>query len=110
MRFLVDADLPRETVDALSRHGHEGLDVRDIGLGSADDVAIAQHALTERLGILTGDFGFADIRRYPPDRYHGTIVLVFPNRWTAAINRLAHRIIRAAARRDRSLARTAGHR
>ncbi len=41
MHFLIDADLPRSTKDLLQRYGHDVTDVRDIGLGSADDPDIA---------------------------------------------------------------------
>jgi predicted nuclease of predicted toxin-antitoxin system len=32
MRFLIDADLPRSVAEVIRRHGHEAIDVRDIGL------------------------------------------------------------------------------
>lgn len=37
MRFLVDADLPRSTVQLLTSYGLTAVDVRDIGLGNAKD-------------------------------------------------------------------------
>jgi predicted nuclease of predicted toxin-antitoxin system len=61
VRFLIDADLPRSTKALLEQHGHEGIDVRDIGLRSAKDPLIAQYALQHGLCLLTGDFGFADV-------------------------------------------------
>ncbi len=42
MRFLIDADLPRTAGDVVRRHGHEAIDVRDIGMRSAKDPKIAQ--------------------------------------------------------------------
>ncbi|RMH37482.1 MAG: hypothetical protein D6690_02590 [Nitrospirae bacterium] len=53
----------------MERFGHEALDVRDVGLRSAKDSAIAQYAQVHRTCLLTGDFGFADIRNYPPENY-----------------------------------------
>jgi hypothetical protein len=50
------------------------VDVRDIGLGSSPDERIAAHARKEKLCLLTGDFGFADIRNYPPEHYSGIVV------------------------------------
>jgi len=78
MRFLVDADLPRPTVDLLRRLGHHAVDVRDIGLGAAEDGRIAEHARTNGLCLVTGDFDFADIRSYPPHEYAGIVVLALP--------------------------------
>ena len=35
--------------------------------------------------LLTCDFGFADIRNYPPQSYHGIVVLKLPRDATASI-------------------------
>jgi len=78
MRFVVDADLPRAIVQVLHAHGHEAEDVRDIGLGSAPDVEIAEFIQLQQCGLLTGDFGFADIRKYPPQAYSGIVVVHLP--------------------------------
>ncbi len=89
MRFLIDADLPRSSNDVVRRHGHEVLDVRDIGLGSAKDPSIVHYAQTEGLCLITGDYDFADIRNYPPDQYAGIVVLHLPRTATATyINQL----------------------
>jgi hypothetical protein len=37
VRFIVDADLPRRAAELLRDAGHDAVDVRDIGLGSAHD-------------------------------------------------------------------------
>ena len=78
MRFLIDADLPRRAADVLRKHGHAATDVRDIGLGAASDAEIAAYASANKLTLLSGDFGFADIRNYPPAAYAGIIVLELP--------------------------------
>ena len=89
MRFLIDADLPRSSADVVRRHGHEAVDVRDIGLRSAKDPEIARYAQTERACLITGDYHFADIRNYPPNRYTGIVVLYLPRTATASyINKL----------------------
>ena len=78
MRFLIDADLPRSTKPLLEEYGHEAIDARDIGLRHADDSEIARCALDRAACLTTGDFGFADIRNYPPENYHGIVVLELP--------------------------------
>lgn len=75
MRFLIDACLPRDCSALLALHGHASGDVRDIGMGRADDAEIAAHARANQLCLLTEDWGFADIRIYPPARYHGIVVI-----------------------------------
>lgn len=79
MRFLIDADLPRSTVDLVRSFGHEAIDVRDIGLTSAPDERVVLYAKTHSLCLLTGDFDFADIRDYRPEDYAGIVVFVFPD-------------------------------
>lgn len=83
MRFLIDADLPRSTKVLLERFGHEAIDVRDIGLASAKDPVIARYAQDHQACLLTGDFGFADVRNYPPETYYGIVVLGLPRDATA---------------------------
>jgi len=78
MRFLVDADLPRRTVHVLQEKGHEAFDVREVLAPNATDEAIAAYAQRERLCLVSGDFGFADIRNYPPELYSGIVVLELP--------------------------------
>ena len=73
----------------IRRYGHQALDVRDLGMGSASDVEIAGYARTHGLCLVTRDYDFADLRNYPPDRYAGLIVLSPPRDATPAyINHL----------------------
>lgn len=83
MHFLIDADLPRSAKELIQRCGHEATDVRDIGLGSAGDPETASYALRQRMCLLTGDFGFADIRNYTPGAYAGIVALGLPRNATA---------------------------
>ena len=78
MLFLIDSDLPRSLAGLVSSHGHEVLDVRDLGLGSAPDERIAAEARQRGACLVTGDFGFSDIRNYPPADYPGIAVLEIP--------------------------------
>lgn len=84
MRFLVDEDLPRSTSDLLQQHGHEAVDVRDIGLRGAKDPHIAAYAQSEGLCLVTGDLDFSDIRSYRPKEYAGLVVLRLPRTATAS--------------------------
>lgn len=89
MRFLIDEDLPRSTADLVRHHGHEAVDVRDIGLRGAKDPQIARYVQDEQLCLITADYDFADVRNYPPDRYAGILILDTPRNATARyINQL----------------------
>jgi predicted nuclease of predicted toxin-antitoxin system len=79
MRFLIDANLPRAVIAVVQSLGHRVEFARDIGLASATDEQIANHALQNGAALITRDLDFADIRRYPPDRYSGIVVLRLPD-------------------------------
>src|SRR5258708_38671128 len=79
MRFLIDANMPRSTVELLKRHDHEAVDVRDIEMAGASDGDIAAYAQQNRLALVTRDFDFADIRNYPHAQYAGLLVLELPD-------------------------------
>ena len=79
MRFLIDANLPRAVIAVVQSLGHQMEFARDIGLASATDEQIARHALRYRAALITRDLDFADIRRYPPDRYSGIVVQRLPD-------------------------------
>ncbi len=78
MHFLVDASLPRSTAGLIRQRGHDAQDVRDLGPSLALDPAVAAHARANRLALITADFDFGDIRVYPPQDYHGIIVIDRP--------------------------------
>jgi len=63
----------------LIANGHDALDVRDIGMVKAPDAEIAARAMKDRLCLLTEDWGFADIRAYPPERYFGLVIFEVPD-------------------------------
>jgi len=76
--FLVDASLPRDTAAVIRSCGYAATDVRDIGLGMAPDREIARRAHADRLCLITRDYGFGDVREYPPPEYDGVVVISAP--------------------------------
>ncbi len=84
MRFLVDANMPLSVAPRIRAFGHEATDVREIGIGAADDSVIARHARENGLSIVTRDKDFGDIRNYPPADYAGIVVLDLPDDMVAA--------------------------
>ena len=84
MRFLIDEDLPRSTGALLKQYGHDAIDVRDIELKGSKDSEVAAYAQKAGLSLLTGDFDFSDIRKYPPKKYNGLVILKVPGTATAS--------------------------
>jgi len=62
MHFLLDANMPRSAAAAVQRVGYEVVDVRDVGLGGADDAQIAAYAKEHDLVLITRDSDFSDVR------------------------------------------------
>ncbi len=58
----------------VAQYGHVAIDVRNIGMARADDPDIAAYAQGNQFCVLTEDWGFSDIRHYPPESYHGIVV------------------------------------
>jgi predicted nuclease of predicted toxin-antitoxin system len=79
VRFLIDACLPREFAELLVSYSHVSIDLRDIGMRRAEDPDVAAHARGNSLCLLTEDWGFADIREYPPANYSGIVVIEVPD-------------------------------
>jgi len=84
MRFLADEDLSCSTDHLLRQYNHEAIDSRDGGLRGTKDTRIAQYAQDNHLCLLTGNSDFADIRKYPTEKYAGIIVLPLPGCATSA--------------------------
>jgi predicted nuclease of predicted toxin-antitoxin system len=60
-------------------HGHQATDVRDIGLGTADDQDIADHARQQQLALITADQDFGNVLAFPPADYFGLVVIRPPD-------------------------------
>jgi predicted nuclease of predicted toxin-antitoxin system len=96
LRFLIDACLPRDFAAMLGAYGHVHTDLRDIGMGRADDPDVAAFAQAHQCCLLSEDWGFSDIRHYPPADYHGIVIVEAPEssideKLAALRNLLEHR-------------------
>ena len=75
MRFKVDENLPVEIAARLREGGHHAATVKEQDMIGHIDSHLAEVCQQESRVLVTLDLDFADIRAYPPDRYHGLIVL-----------------------------------
>jgi predicted nuclease of predicted toxin-antitoxin system len=80
VQFIIDANLPRTLCELCRELGHEAVHARDVGLSDSPDDAIAAFAREHELAILTTDFDFSDIRKFPPRAHHGIVVFALPRR------------------------------
>lgn len=75
MRFKFDENLPEAVGTLLRQRGHEAHSVLDENLHGAPDLSIASACRSERRILITLDLDFASIKNYPPQNYHGIVVL-----------------------------------
>lgn len=79
--FLVDANMPRSSVEVLENEGFDAVDVRDIGMGRATDDEIIAFAQREGRIVLTRDTDFGSVLRHPD--HPGAVILRLPHTFTA---------------------------
>jgi predicted nuclease of predicted toxin-antitoxin system len=75
MRFKIDENLPIEAAPLLEAAGHEAATIHDQQMVGQPDPNVASVCRSETRASVTLDLDFSDIRTYPPDDYHGLIVL-----------------------------------
>ena len=75
MKFKFDENLPSDLGAMLRAEGHDAHSVLDEQLGGAADSSIARVCQEEQRVLITLDLDFADISAYPPQDYHGIIIL-----------------------------------
>ena len=93
MRFKTDENLPVEVAELLRQHQHDALSVHDQQLAGQVDAEIARVCQIENRALVTCDLDFADIRAYPPEDYHGIIVLRPAVQSVSSLLRLANRAL-----------------
>ena len=77
--FLIDEDLPRSLVRALSDAGMEAIHVIDAGLRGRSDSDVLAEANRSRRTLLTADLDFSNLLQYPLGTHAGIVIARFPN-------------------------------
>jgi predicted nuclease of predicted toxin-antitoxin system len=75
MKFKIDENLPVEIVNLLEDNGHNAVTVLEQNVGGKPDSHIGEVCQKEKRALITLDTDFSDIRTYPPNKFHGLIVL-----------------------------------
>ena len=74
-RVKVDEDLPRQIVDLLIASGYDAASVVSQGWTGIADEVLWSRIQQEGRWLITGDKGFADLRRFRPGSHAGVILL-----------------------------------
>jgi len=80
-KFLLDADMPRSSAEAIRSLGFDVEDVRDLGMRYAKDQEIIDFALKTGKVVITRDLDYGEILRYP--QHPGAIILRLPTGFVA---------------------------
>jgi predicted nuclease of predicted toxin-antitoxin system len=93
MRFKTDENLPVEVTELLRQYQHDALSVQEQQMAGQGDPQIARVCQSEQRALVTCDLDFADIRAYPPEDYHGIIVLRPALQTVSSLLRLMNRAL-----------------
>ena len=75
MKFKLDENIGRRGLDLLRGAGHDVVTVREQGLAGAEDTEIFAAVVSEGRALITLDYDFAQVIRYPPENSAGIVVL-----------------------------------
>jgi predicted nuclease of predicted toxin-antitoxin system len=75
VKFKYDENLPADLGDLFRAGGHDAHSVLDEQMRGAADPIIAKVCQDEQRILITLDLDFSNIKTYPPQDYHGIIVL-----------------------------------
>ncbi len=71
----LDEDLPRAAEQLLRARGYDTVNVIDQKMGGWKDPILWAAIQKENRFLITADKGFADVRRYPPGKHAGILLL-----------------------------------
>jgi predicted nuclease of predicted toxin-antitoxin system len=77
--FLIDEDLPRSLVPALSAAGMEAIHVIDAGLRGRSDSDVLAEANRNRRTLITADLDFSNLLQYPLGTHAGIVIARLSN-------------------------------
>jgi predicted nuclease of predicted toxin-antitoxin system len=75
MKFLIDQDVYRLTIEFIKDLGHEVIPVKNVGFATASDETILTYALSNKLILVTRDNDYGQLVFLMRKKHHGVIFL-----------------------------------
>jgi predicted nuclease of predicted toxin-antitoxin system len=89
----LDENLGTSHVRWLSRHGYRVQRIHEQGLSGQPDDRVWRKICEERAFFITLDLDFSDIRRFPPARHPGILLLRPKSRGRRAVQKVLLRVV-----------------
>ncbi len=83
MKFLLDANIPRSSLEIFKALSIKATHVSDVGLQVATDQEVAAYAKKQKSIIVTRDLGFGTYAALSKNTVYGIVVLKLPFYFTA---------------------------
>lgn len=80
MEFKLDENFSRTIQQLFLEQGHDWVTVRDENLAGAPDDDVLRAARKETRVLVTMDYDFTNVLRYPPHQTSGIVVINLPGR------------------------------